>query len=140
MIVFSQPPSILSRALGFCSFFVAMIGLLWQKPSFKGQEQIFSHLSARQKQFHYLRGIRRIFTLHDVHDLKALAASILALFCAKHGKLIGNEVVMFGQVAACRAMLVLCVRKVGAARSEFYAKVCHGQRGEEGGATVLACF
>ena len=45
---------------------------------------------------------------------------------------------MFGQVAACRAMLVLCVRKVGAARSEFYAKVwegycticaCHGQRG-----------
>ena len=115
-----------------------MICLLWQKPSFKGQEQIFSHLLARQKQFHYLRGIRRIFALHDVHDLKALAVSILALFCAKHGKLIGNEVVMFGQVAACRAMLVLCVRKVGAARSEFYAKVwegycticaCHGQRG-----------
>jgi len=62
-----------------------MICLLWQKPSFKGQEQIFSHLLARQKQFHYLRGIRRIFALHDVHDLKALAVSMFAPFCAKDG-------------------------------------------------------
>ena len=54
---------------------------------------------------------------------------------------------MFGQVAACRAMLVLCVRKVGAARSEFYAKVwegycticaCHGQRGG-GGRSYSTC-
>ena len=115
-----------------------MICLLWQKPSFEGQKQIFSDLLTRQKQFHYLRSIRGIFALHDVHDLKALAVSVLALFCAKDGELIGNEVVVFGQVAASRAMLVLCVRKVGAARSKFYAKVwegygtmcaCHGQRG-----------